>query len=234
MNSYSITGMTCSNCVAKVQQRLSDHPAITHATVTLTPPLAEIETTTPLTLSALNEWLTPAGRYRFAAASAAPLPEKNATTYRPLLIILGYLLAVTSSVLFATGHWDAMLAMRLFMGGFFIAFSFFKMLDLRGFADTYRGYDLIAKQIPNYGLIYPFIELVLGLTYLANANPLLVNAATTVVMSVSLIGVIRAVISKTTIRCACLGTFFQLPMSTVTLIEDGLMLAMAVTMLFLL
>jgi copper chaperone CopZ len=231
MNSYPITGMTCGNCVAKVQQRLSEHPAISHATVTLTPPVAEIETSAPLTLSALNEWLTPAGRYR---VTAAPLPEKNATAYRPLLIILGYLLAVTASALFATGHWDAMLAMRLFMGGFFITFSFFKMLDLRGFADTYRGYDLIAKRMPSYGFIYPFIELALGLTYLANATPLLVNAITTVVMSVSLVGVIRAVISKTTIRCACLGTFFQLPMSTVTLIEDGLMLAMAVTMLLLL
>ncbi len=234
MNSYFITGMTCGNCVAKVQQRLSEHPAISRASVTLTPPLAVIETTTPLTLSALNEWLTPAGRYQLAAPSTTPLPEKNATTYRPLLVILGYLLAVTASVLFAAGHWDAMLAMRLFMGGFFIAFSFFKMLDLPGFADTYRRYDVIAKRIPSYGLIYPFIELALGLAYLANANPLVVNATTTVVMLVSLVGVILAVISKTTIRCACLGTFFQLPMSTVTLIEDGLMLAMAATMLFLL
>ena len=29
------------------------------------------------------------------------------------------------------------------------------------------------------------------------------------------------------IRCACLGTVFNLPMSTVTLVEDGLMIAMA-------
>ncbi|MCX6854574.1 MAG: heavy-metal-associated domain-containing protein, partial [Verrucomicrobia bacterium] len=33
--------------------------------------------------------------------------------------------------------------------------------------------------------------------------------------------------SRQTIRCACLGTVFNLPMSTVTIIEDGVMLGMA-------
>jgi hypothetical protein len=48
-----------------------------------------------------------------------------------------------------------------------------------------------------------------------------------------LIGVIKAVTSKQTIRCACLGTIFNLPMSTVTIIEDALMLAMAASSLLL-
>jgi hypothetical protein len=119
-------------------------------------------------------------------------------------------------------------AMRLFMGGFFIAFSFFKMLDLRGFADAYRSYDLVAKAWPGYGYVYPFIELALGLAYLSAWQPFGVNLATAVIMGISLVGVIKAVTSKQTIRCACLGTVFNLPMSTVTIIEDGLMLAMAV------
>jgi copper chaperone CopZ len=167
----------------------------------------------------------------FQSASESDLPKPSATTYKPLLILLVYLIAVTAGALVATGGWDSVLAMRLFMGGFFIAFSFFKMLDLRGFADAYRGYDIIAKAWPGYGYLYPFIELGLGLAYIANADPRIVNAITALVMAVSLIGVLRAVLSKTTIRCACLGTVFQLPMSTVTIIEDGLMLAMAVTML---
>lgn len=53
------------------------------------------------------------------------------------------------------------------------------------------------------------------------------NAVTAVVMGVSLLGVLKAVLSKQAIRCACLGTVFNLPMSTVTIVEDGLMLAMA-------
>ena len=105
--------------------------------------------------------------------------------------------------------------------------AFFKLLDLRGFADSYRMYDIIARRFPSYGYVYPFIELALGAAYIANIQPTAVNLTTLVVMLVSSIGVIQSVRQKRRIRCACLGTVFNLPMSTVTLVEDGLMIAMA-------
>ena len=235
-----LTGMTCGNCVAKIQKRLGEHPNVQSVTVTLQPPQAEARTLRTISDDDLNAWPEPLGHYRVTKSAAPPpsstasaLPEKSATTYRPLIILLSYLLAVTGSVLFAVGAWDSELAMRLFMGGFFIAFSFFKMLDVKGFADAYRTYDLVAKAWPGYGFIYPFIEFGLGIAYLANLNPWVVNGVTVVVMAVSLAGVLRAVFSKRAIRCACLGTVFQLPMSTVTIIEDGLMLGMAAAMLVL-
>lgn len=235
-----LTGMTCGNCVAKIQKRLGEHPNVQSVTVTLQPPQAEARTLGTISDDDLNAWLEPLGHYRVTKSAAPPpsstasaLPEKSATTYRPLIILLSYLLAVTGSVLFAVGAWDSELAMRVFMGGFFIAFSFFKMLDVKGFADAYRTYDLVAKAWPGYGFIYPFIEFGLGIAYLANLNPWVVNGVTVVVMAVSLAGVLRAVFSKRAIRCACLGTVFQLPMSTVTIIENGLMLGMAAAMLVL-
>jgi hypothetical protein len=48
------------------------------------------------------------------------------------------------------------------------------------------------------------------------------------IMIASSIGVIQNLINKKNNSCACLGTFFQLPMSKVTLFEDLMMLAMAV------
>ncbi len=138
---------------------------------------------------------------------------------------------MTLAVQLAGGSFDLDSAMRTFMGGFFVVFSFFKFLDLQGFADAYRGYDLVARAWPPYGRIYPFLEFGLGLAYIANWQPFTVNIATALLMAVSLIGVIRAVLSKKQIRCACLGTGFNLPMSTVTVIEDGLMFVMAVIML---
>jgi prepilin signal peptidase PulO-like enzyme (type II secretory pathway) len=114
-----------------------------------------------------------------------------------------------------------------FMGAFFLAFSFFKLLDLRGFADAYRGYDVVARPIPAYGYVYPFIELLLGVAYITAFQPFATNLVTLVVMAVSSVGVLQSVLNKRAIRCACLGTVFNLPMSTVTLVEDGLMIAMA-------
>jgi len=235
--SFAVTGMTCGNCASKVQARLQEHDHIQKAEVGLEPPAAKLEVHHPLSAEEINQWLAPLGKYRVSdgdagsgatSSSASSQPEKNATTYKPLIVLLAYLLAVTGIV---SWHSDVMTAMRVFMAGFFIAFSFFKMLDLRGFADAYRSYDLVAKVMPSYGYVYPFLELGLGLAYLANLSPLLVNAATAVLMAVSLAGVLKAVLSKQTIRCACLGTVFNLPMSTVTIIEDALMLGMAVVML---
>ena len=125
--------------------------------------------------------------------------------------------------------------MQHFMAGFFLVFSFFKLLNLKGFAESYAMYDVIAKRWTGWGYVYAFIELGLGLAYLADIFPLTVNAITFVVMSISLLGVLQSVLNKRKIQCACLGAVFDLPMSTVTIIEDALMIAMsAVTIVIML
>ena len=95
-------------------------------------------------------------------------------------------------------------------------------------------YDIIAKKIPIWAYIYPFIELGLGLSFLSNIYPLITNSITFIVMSISIIGVLQAVLNKKKIQCACLGAVFNLPMSTVTIIEDALMIVMSGIMIFVL
>src|SRR6187402_1267369 len=117
--------------------------------------------------------------------------------------------------------------MQNFMGVFFLAFSFFKLLDIKGFAESYSTYHIIAKKWLGWGYVYAFIELGLGIAYLLKSNPLVTNLVTLVVMSISIVAVLKSVLNKQKIKCACLGTLFNLPMSTVTVIEDGLMIAMS-------
>lgn len=117
------------------------------------------------------------------------------------------------------------------MAGFFLVFSFFKLLNLKGFAESYAMYDIIAKRWSGWGYVYAFIELLLGLAFLSGFNPLLTNAVTLVVMSVSIVGVLQSVLNKRKIKCACLGDVFNLPMSTITIIEDALMIVMSAVML---
>ena len=157
------------------------------------------------------------------------------TTYSPLLLIVAYILG--GSLLVQIGMdglagVTMMETMRYFMAGFFLVFSFFKLLDINAFANAYSGYDLLARRWRGWGLIYPFVELALGIAYLANFNPVFTHWATIIVMGFSAIGVIKAVASKTQIQCACLGTVFKLPMSTVTIIEDVGMVLMAAGMLW--
>ena len=70
------------------------------------------------------------------------------------------------------------------------------------------------------------------MAYLTNFQPAMTNTVTLIVMSISAIGVLKSLLAKRKIRCACLGTVFNLPMSTVTLVEVSLMAAMAALMLF--
>ena len=184
------------------------------------------------------------------AGTLAQTPAIWLATYYPLLLIMAFILG--GSVLLQVGlHAGAMgepmglfmhfgmglmtitsgETMRYLMAGFFLVFSFFKLLDVRAFANAYASYDLLAARWHGWGLVYPFVELALGMAYLANYNPVLTNWATVVVMGFSAIGVIRAVTNKTQIQCACLGTVFKLPMSTVTIVEDVGMVLMAAAML---
>lgn len=77
------------------------------------------------------------------------------------------------------------------------------------------------------GVFHPFVEFLLGIAYAINFNLFVTNVVTFIVMTVSIIGVLQRVLNKKTIQCACLGAVFNLPMSTFTIIEDALMIAMS-------
>lgn len=232
---YQVVGLTCNGCVNRVKNTLADYAET--VAVTLSPPEA-ILTNPKDNIDVLNKALSQIGNYQLS-----PLVTKSATviidsetkswfaTYKPLLLVFAYILIVTLAVEVTNGRFVLDRWMPNFMAGFFIVFSFFKLLDLTGFASSYAMYDLLAKKLYGYGLVYPFIELGLGLGYLLKWQPFFVNLATLTIMGFSTIGVILAVMKKQKIKCACLGTGFNLPMSTVTIIEDLLMVAMAIMML---
>ncbi len=154
-------------------------------------------------------------------------------TYKPVLLIFAYITVLSIIYGWSVLGFQWMDAMRIFMAAFFLTFSFFKMLDLKAFADSYSMYDIVAKKWKGYGFIYPFIELGLGILFAIGIYPVFTNMLTLVVMSISLVGVLHSVLNKRRIQCACLGAVFQLPMSTITVIEDGLMILMSGLMLLL-
>ena len=119
-----------------------------------------------------------------------------------------------------------------FMGLFYIVFSFFKMLDLKGFPESFKMYDPLAKRLPIYGWIYPFIETALGVMFLMRFEVNIALIMTLVVLGITTVGVTKTLLDKKSIRCACLGTALKLPMTEATLIENTIMIAMAALMLF--
>ncbi len=239
---YNITGMTCNGCRSSVQSKLAALEGVQHVAVDLSTGQATLEQTKNIPLTTLSDTL--GSKYGISeVAPIAPLvkePQEESTentgfswaAYQPLFLIVTYILGVCILVQYPFDEFSGSLLMRHFMAGFFLVFSFFKLLNIRGFADSYALYDLVAARWRGWGFIYPFVELGLGILYLTNSFPTYTNWITIVVLGVSSLGVIKSNLDKRTIKCACLGDVFNLPMSTITIVEDVAMVAMAAFMLF--
>jgi len=233
--------MTCGGCVARVKKALESLPGVQDTHVQLETPQLSLVMDPSLSFGTIQKVVMEAGHY--TVSEIAPSNEEPPAavkdfidqrgffaTYKPLWLIVGLLMLVTASLEIENG--DVMRWMRHFMAGFFLVFSFFKLLNVQGFAASYRMYDWIAGVWPGWGYVYPFVELALGMAYLLNIAPVFTHSVTLVLMILGAGSVIQSNLSKKKIQCACLGDVFDLPMSFVTIVEDVLMALMAAVMLY--
>lgn len=239
-HTYKITGMTCNSCKASVEKNLGDLNDVTHVNVNLENQEATITMSNPIELNELQKALP--SKYTiletkqdnvsaFTQTSSFEIEEQKSKLQqlKPLLLIIFYI--ATASVLLHYKNWSWSKFMLDFMGLFYIVFSFFKMLDLKGFPDSFRMYDPLAKKIPAYGWVYPFIETALGLMFLMRFQVKIALIITLIVLGITTIGVTKTLLDKKSIRCACLGTALKLPMTEATFIENAIMIVMASLML---
>ena len=237
---YTIEGMTCGGCKASVEKYLNEIEHVTNVSIHLEKGEAEVtmdkDITTDVLQKALPEKFTMAKKLEKKGDAAqktslTPLEENKSKLQqlKPLLIILFYI--TTASVLLNYNEWFLGEFMLDFMGLFYIVFSFFKMLDLKGFPESFKMYDPLAKRIPIYGWIYPFIETALGLLFLMRFEVNIALIVTLIVLGITTIGVTKTLLDKKSIKCACLGTALKLPMTEATFIENAIMIIMAILML---
>lgn len=154
--------------------------------------------------------------------------------YIPLATIVGLILLTTIVLSLKDLQYDnftAQSTLSYFMIGFFIVFASFKLINLKGFAEGYSSYDLLAKKVFAYGYVYPFIELFFGLAMILNPTLTPLLLAEVFVMGFSGIGVVTKLIKGERFQCVCLGTFLKVPLTKVTVVEDFGMVALALVML---
>ncbi|MFN4315512.1 MAG: heavy-metal-associated domain-containing protein [Chitinophagaceae bacterium] len=240
-HTYQISGMTCSGCQAKVQALLTKVPGVERVVVDLEKAEAVIDMEQHVATENLQAALAAHPNYQLVDKvsqqhSTIPYEQNEESkhwwqTYKPILLVFAYITGITILIEWLLDGFRWMRWMNHFMAAFFLVFSFFKFIKLRGFADSYSMYDVLAKRWRGWGYMYAFVELGLGLAFLTGFNPVVTNLVTFVVMSISIVGVLQSVLNKRKIKCACLGDVFNLPMSTVTITEDALMIAMSGIML---
>ena len=236
-HTYIIEGMTCNNCKASVEKHINALENVSHVSVRLENGETEVTMDKHISTELLKKVLPK--KFTLSKKKEKNIFSSNITIVedktklqqlKPLLLIIFYI--TTASLLLHNKDWSWNEFMLDFMGLFYIVFSFFKMLDLKGFPESFKMYDPLAKRIPLYGWLYPFIETVLGLMFLMRFEVDIALVITLIVLGTTTIGVLKTLLDKKHIRCACLGTALKLPMTEATLIENTIMMAMAILMLF--
>jgi copper chaperone CopZ len=223
-----ISGMTCSGCKETVTQAFENIDKVKKVSVSLENESAIIEAENDISIETLQKSLPE--KYQIqkddSDKSISNSKERSyLTDLYPLFLILFY---ITIATVIISWNKSADNFMMDFMGLFFIVFSFFKFLDFKNFPRSFAMYDPLAKSISAYGWIYPFIETMLGIMFLSRINIILSLALTIGILGITTIGVIKVLYNKENIQCACLGTAIKLPMTIATLIENGIMIVMAI------
>ena len=234
---FSISGISCGSCVAKIESAFQGIGMFQSIEVLRNPDRIKVKSENGITGADLNQVFENKDLAKYRAtdfSQQTSLVEDEDSLFKklfPLALVISYLLLGVFAVAWATSIFSLSTMMFHYMAGFFLVFSFFKFLNIEGFADAFQTYDPLAKAWRPYGYFYAVFELGAGIGYLVQPTSLLLNLVVLILLSISSWGVIKAVRSKNQIQCACLGTVFNLPMTKVTLTENSVMIAMAVVML---
>ena len=224
---YKISGMTCSSCVETVTKAIESIRNVKNVTVSLDPGLAVVESNEDVSIDVIHSVLPDkfsVKPFKYYEDMNTDDKESFLAKLFPLILILSYISLTSIIINFGRSLDDLMMD---FMGIFFIVFSFFKFLDYKSFPNSFAMYDPLAKALPLYGWIYPFIETILGLMFLFRFQLFTSIIITILLLSITTYGVVNVLKNKQTIQCACLGTAIKLPMTIATLIENGIMIIMA-------
>ncbi len=162
-----------------------------------------------------------------------PLPDKDATSYRPVLAVF----AVALSLALSLSWWsfDALLTIRT--GEWFVAFSMamlamLKLQDVEKFSSMFLGYDLLARRFVPYSYAYPYLEALAAILMAGRVLPWLSIPVALFIGTIGAVSVFYAVyIQKREIKCACVGGSASVPLGFVSLTENLAMVAMAIWML---
>ena len=222
----TVFGMTCTSCEAAVVAAVLQIEGLSKAVADHKKNGLTIWAQTPVSPAALKAVLPK--KYALTDVAVSQAPSKLKQLF-PLFLIFGFIIDAT--ILIHWPVWNMTAMMHDFMGIFFMVFSFFKLLDVKGFQASFSMYDPLAAAWPAYGFMYPIIEFGLGVCYIRDFIPDVVLWATIIILGITTGGVVKTLLKKRAIQCACLGSVLKLPMTEATFIENTIMIVMAISLL---
>ena len=160
--------------------------------------------------------------------------DPKATTYQPVMYL--FAVAAATALALSISFLGAITWQTL---GWFISVSMIllgmqKLRDIEGFTTMFLTYDLLARKWVPYSYAYPWVETGAGILMTGMLLSWLAAPAALFIATVGAISVFKAVyIDKRELKCACVGGNSNVPLGFVSLIENLMMMGMAIVMLVL-
>ncbi len=153
--------------------------------------------------------------------------------YQPVIAVFAvtFLMAVTAC-LASSGQFLVVRTLELFIAFSMCVLGILKLQDLRSFATGFIQYDVIARRYVPYSYVYPFVEAGAGILMIAGIATWIAAPAALLVGAVGAFSVIKAVyVEKRDVNCACVGGGSSVPLGSISLTENLMMIAMSVWMM---
>ena len=224
---YKVRGMTCEGCANSIKETLESNEFISSANISLQDENINIVSDKNFTLIELNSLIDNLGEYKIYEEKLASKIIEYFSSKKTLLLALLLVLISSLSLQVEKDSFDLNEWMISYMGIFFLLFSFLKLIDVKGFSGSFKKYDLISKIIPSFAITYPFVELFLALAFLSGYLLFASYIMTIIFMASQFFGVFISLQKKEVIKCACMGSSISIDISTLTLIENLVMILMS-------
>ena len=105
-------------------------------------------------------------------------------------------------------------------------------MDIEAFGTSYKKYDLISSNLDGWIYIFPFCELLIGISFLNSSQPALIIFIALILGITGMASVFKAVyLDKLKLNCACIGGYAKTPLGIISFTEKLLMSIMSVLIL---
>ena len=224
---YKVRGMTCEGCANSIKETLESNEFISSANISLQNENINIISDKKFTMLELNSLIDNLGEYKIYEEKLTSKIIEYFYSKKTLLLALFLVVISSLSLQVPKDNFELNEWMISYMGIFFLLFSFLKLIDVKGFSGSFKKYDLISKIIPSFAITYPFVELFLALAFLSGYLLFVSYIMTIIFMTSQFFGVFISLQKKEVIKCACMGSSISIDISTLTLIENLVMILMS-------
>ena len=138
---------------------------------------------------------------------------------KPLIAVFGTSLLITITLI---------KSFQVFMGISICLLAMLKLMDIEAFGISFKKYDLISSRFNQWIYIYPFFELLIGISFLLSEPPSSVILIALILGIIGMASVFKAVfLDKLKLNCACVGGYAKTPLGIISFIENLLMAIMS-------